>query len=62
MFFAYIGLLYDIYATKEKELGLFMVLLGLVSAIFIPLSVLLSIPLNLISEYRYFKKELNIGK
>ena len=58
MFFAYIGLLYDIYATKEKELGLFMVLLGLVSAIFIPLSVLLSIPLNLISEYRYFKKEL----
>ncbi|MCZ6156527.1 hypothetical protein [Campylobacter ureolyticus] len=55
----YIGLLYDNYAIKGKELGFFMALLCVVVAIFLPLSIWLSIPLNLISEYRYFKKELN---
>ncbi len=28
----------------------------------LPLAIWLSIPLNLINEYKYFKKELNIGK
>ena len=28
----------------------------------LPLSIWLSIPINLIKEYRYFKKELNISK
>lgn len=55
----YIGLLYDNYAIKGKELGFFIALLGVVVAIFLPLSIWLSIPLNLINEYRYFKKELN---
>ena len=55
----YIGLLYDNYAIKGKELGFFMALLGVVVAIFLPLSIWLSMPLNLISEYKYFKKELN---
>ena len=30
--------------------------------IYLPLSIWLSIPINLIKEYRYFKKELNISK
>ncbi|MCZ6103240.1 hypothetical protein [Campylobacter ureolyticus] len=55
----YIGLLYDNYAIKGKELGFFIALLGIVVAIFLPLSFWLSVPINLISEYRYFKKELN---
>lgn len=55
----YIGLLYDNYAIKGKELGFFIALLGVVVAIFLPLSIWLSIPINLIKEYRYFKKELN---
>ena len=54
----YIGLLYDNYAIKGKELGFFMALLGVVVAIFLPLSIWLSVPLNLISEYRYFRKDL----
>ena len=54
----YIGLLYDNYAIKGKELGFFMALLGIVVAIFLPLSIWLSVPLNLISEYRYFRKDL----
>ncbi|EPH10350.1 hypothetical protein HMPREF9309_00129 [Campylobacter ureolyticus ACS-301-V-Sch3b] len=58
----YIGLLYDNYAIKGKELGFFMALLVVVVAIFLPLSIWLSVPINLINEYRYFKKELNIGK
>lgn len=54
----YIGLLYDNYAIKGKELGFFIALLGVVVAIFLPLSIWLSVPLNLISEYRYFRKDL----
>ena len=54
----YIGLLYDNYAIKGKELGFFMALLCVVVAIFLPLSIWLSIPLNLVSEYKYFRKDL----
>ncbi|SUX22490.1 Uncharacterised protein [Campylobacter ureolyticus] len=54
----YIGLLYDNYAIKGKELGFFIALLGIVVAIFLPLSIWLSVPLNLISEYKYFRKDL----
>ncbi|WP_235436868.1 hypothetical protein [Campylobacter ureolyticus] len=59
MFILHVALLYDKYSIKTKEPELWIVLVWIIIYTILPLSFLLSIPLNLISEYRYFKKELN---
>ncbi|WP_456058137.1 hypothetical protein [Campylobacter hominis] len=58
MFILHIALLYDKYSIKTKEPELWIVSIWIIVYTILPLSVWLSIPLNLISEYRYFKKEL----
>ena len=62
MFILHIALLYDKYSIKTKEPELWIVLVWIAVYTILPLSFLLSIPLNLISEYRYFKKELKTKK
>ncbi len=44
--------------TEDNPFHIFYVFFALGFVVYLPLSVWLSIPLNLISEYRYFKKEL----
>ncbi|WP_229770992.1 hypothetical protein [Campylobacter portucalensis] len=58
MFILHIALLYDKYLIKTKEPELWIVSIWIIVYTILPLSIWLSIPINLIKEYRYFKKEL----